>query len=53
MLARQKDLKSTRRNKEKLKIAKIHKKISDIRNDQCHKISRELVNQEDTKIYIS
>ena len=52
MLARQKDLKSRRRNKEKLKIAKIHKKISDIRNDQCHKISRELVNQEDTKIYI-
>jgi len=36
---------SNRRNKARIKVAKIHAKIADIRCDNIHKISRKLVNE--------
>lgn len=39
---------SNRRNKQKLKVAKIHQKISNSRNDFQHKVSTKLVKEFDT-----
>lgn len=50
-LARQKNKDSKRRNKRRLKVAQIHKKISDIRDNECHHISRKLVDMEQ-KVFV-
>lgn len=49
---KQKDKKSNRRQKRKLKITKIHAKVANIRDNECHHISRELINDQDVKIYV-
>ena len=36
---------SKRRNKARLKVARIHARIADIRNDNIHKLSRKLINE--------
>jgi len=40
-----KQKKSSNRNKQRKKLAKIHEKIANIRKDYLHKISREIVNE--------
>jgi len=49
--AKQKKRKSNRRHKKKIKIAKIHQKISNIRDNECHHISKSLVEKKQ-KVFI-
>ena len=42
-----KKLNSNNRNKQRIKIAKIHEKIANLRNDFQHKLSKELSNKYD------
>jgi putative transposase len=43
---------SRRRYKTKLRLSKCHEKIANIRNDFCHKTSRNIVSNPDIKIFI-
>lgn len=40
-----KKLESKNRNKQRIKVAKVYEKIANIRNDNLHKISRKLINE--------
>jgi len=42
---------SSRRNKQRLKVAKLHEKISNQRSDFLHKVSRELVDENQVTTY--
>ncbi len=50
-MARQ-DKGSKRRHKTKVKLSNTHNDIANIRKDFCHKASRALVNQKDSRIFI-
>lgn len=43
---------STRRNRQKNKLSKAFKKISNIRKDFCHKTSRSIIDEKKTKVII-